>query len=217
MEEVAAVRRAALAAVDDVEPDRLHERIAARLDDASLAPGVLALVSAGATSDPPVDLADGVADRAAGVQLIYEDFRSLANWPTTTLGSTATATRPTWISSSRTSSSRVASTCSPGPRPPTPPSPSSVRSATTRQSVRRPTTTVSTPRSKLTFWNSPWSPASPPPASDPHRRSASTRLNWPLTASRRTPNCSVRRLPTRSGPRGAEQPSGDGTEAAADH
>ncbi|EMA34297.1 DUF7114 family protein [Haloarcula japonica] len=72
MEEVAAVRRAALAAVDDVEPDRLHERIDARLDDASLAPGVLTLVSAGATSDPPVDLADGVADRAAGVQLIYE-------------------------------------------------------------------------------------------------------------------------------------------------
>src|SRR6056297_1877922 len=72
MEEVAAVRRAALAAVDDVEPDRLHERIDARLDDASLAPGVLTLVSAGATSDPPVDLTDGVADRAAGVQLIYE-------------------------------------------------------------------------------------------------------------------------------------------------
>jgi len=72
MEEVAAVRRAALAAVDDVEPDRLHERIDARLDDASLAPGVLTLVSADATSDPPIDLADGVADRAAGVQLIYE-------------------------------------------------------------------------------------------------------------------------------------------------
>ncbi|GCF13910.1 hypothetical protein Harman_18450 [Haloarcula mannanilytica] len=72
MEEVAAVRRAALAAVDDVEPDRLHGRIDAHLDDASLAPGVLTLVSAGATSDPPVDLADGVADRAAGVQLIYE-------------------------------------------------------------------------------------------------------------------------------------------------
>jgi hypothetical protein len=72
MEEVAAVRRAALAAVDDVEPDQLYGRIDARLDDASLAPGVLTLVSAGATSDPPVDLADGVADRAAGVQLIYE-------------------------------------------------------------------------------------------------------------------------------------------------
>jgi len=72
MEEVAAVRRAALAAVDDVEPDRLHGRIDARLDDASLAPGVLTLVSADATSDPPIDLADGVSDRAAGVQLIYE-------------------------------------------------------------------------------------------------------------------------------------------------
>ncbi|WP_424001928.1 DUF7114 family protein [Haloarcula salina] len=72
MEEVAAVRRAALAAVDDVEPDRLRARIDARLDEASLAPGVLTLVSAGAARDPPADLADGVADRAAGVQLIYE-------------------------------------------------------------------------------------------------------------------------------------------------
>ncbi|WP_276273664.1 DUF7114 family protein [Haloarcula litorea] len=75
MEEVAAVRRAALAAVDDIEPDRLRERIAARLDDASMAPGVLTLVSAAAAGDPPTTPADGDTERAAGVQLIYEGLR----------------------------------------------------------------------------------------------------------------------------------------------
>ncbi|MDS0282406.1 DUF7114 family protein [Haloarcula onubensis] len=69
MEEVAAVRRAALAGVDDVEPERLRDRITARLDDASLAPGVLTLVAATATRGHTVDSDD---DRAAGVQLIYE-------------------------------------------------------------------------------------------------------------------------------------------------
>ena len=72
MEEVAAVRRAALAAVDDVEPDGFRDRITARLDDAPLTPGVLTLASANAARDPPVDVDDGIADRAAGVQLIYE-------------------------------------------------------------------------------------------------------------------------------------------------
>ncbi len=78
MEEAAAVRRAALAAVDDVEPARLRDRIEDRLDDASVAPGVLTLVSARAVRDGPFD---GVTDRAAGVQLIYEGLgltRSLA-------------------------------------------------------------------------------------------------------------------------------------------
>ncbi|MBX0286539.1 DUF7114 family protein [Haloarcula salinisoli] len=70
MEEVAAVRRAALAGVDDVEPERLRDRITARLDDASLAPGVLTLVAEAAARGIPV--ADSDADRAAGVQLIYE-------------------------------------------------------------------------------------------------------------------------------------------------
>src|SRR6056297_1707550 len=69
MEEVAAVRRAALAGVDDVEPERLRDRITARLDDASLAPGVLTLVAAAAARG---HAADSDADRAAGVQLIYE-------------------------------------------------------------------------------------------------------------------------------------------------
>ncbi|WP_254279643.1 DUF7114 family protein [Haloarcula marina] len=75
MEEVAAVRQAAVAAVDDVEPERLRERIIARLDDASLSPGVLTVVSASAARDPPADLSEGDADRAAGVQLIYEGLR----------------------------------------------------------------------------------------------------------------------------------------------
>ena len=70
MEEVAAVRRAALAGVDDVEPERLHDRIADRLDDASVAPGVLTLVAEATARGRPVD--DSDADRAAGVQLIYE-------------------------------------------------------------------------------------------------------------------------------------------------
>ena len=69
MEEAAAVRRAALAAVDDVEPARLRDRIENRFDEASVAPGVLTLVSARAVHD---DSLDGVTDRAAGVQLIYE-------------------------------------------------------------------------------------------------------------------------------------------------
>ncbi|MFB6151036.1 MAG: hypothetical protein ABEJ40_04440 [Haloarculaceae archaeon] len=80
MEEVAAVRRAALDAVGDVEPEGLRDRIRDRLDDGSLAPGVLAVLSARAVHDAreaaerefPVD---AVADRGAGVQLIYEGLR----------------------------------------------------------------------------------------------------------------------------------------------
>lgn len=69
MEEVAAVRQAALASVDDIEPERLRERVTARLDDASLGPGVLTLVTATVARD---ESTDGDADLAAGVQLIYE-------------------------------------------------------------------------------------------------------------------------------------------------
>jgi hypothetical protein len=70
MEEVAAVRRAALAGVDDIEPERLHDRIADRLDDASFAPGMLTLVAEAVGRGQTVDASD--EDRAAGVQLIYE-------------------------------------------------------------------------------------------------------------------------------------------------
>ncbi|MFB6165126.1 MAG: hypothetical protein ABEJ31_08200 [Haloarculaceae archaeon] len=73
MEEAAAVRRAALEAVDDVDPRRLYARIEQRLDGGSMAPGVLTLKSAAAVDEAAGR--DGVAERAAGVQLIYEGLR----------------------------------------------------------------------------------------------------------------------------------------------
>ncbi|WP_246023030.1 DUF7114 family protein [Halosimplex halophilum] len=80
MEEAAAVRGAALEAVGDVEPDRLRERIRERLEDGSMAPGVLTVLSAravtaGGSADAGSVDADAVADRGAGVQLIYEGLR----------------------------------------------------------------------------------------------------------------------------------------------
>lgn len=73
MEKAATVRQAALNAIEDVEPAHLRERIEQRIDDGSMAPGVLTLCSAQA-ADESVSL-DGIADRAAGVQLIYEGLR----------------------------------------------------------------------------------------------------------------------------------------------
>ncbi|ELZ26853.1 hypothetical protein C475_07961 [Halosimplex carlsbadense 2-9-1] len=79
MEEAAAVRGAALEAVGDVEPDRLRERIRERLEDGSMAPGVLTVLSARAVAGGATDArstdTDAVADRGAGVQLIYEGLR----------------------------------------------------------------------------------------------------------------------------------------------
>ena len=72
MEEVAAVRQAALTGVEDIEPERLRERITDRLADASLAPGVLTVVAAAAVRDTSAGVSDADAERAAGVQLIYE-------------------------------------------------------------------------------------------------------------------------------------------------
>lgn len=73
MEEAAAVRQAARDAVDDVEPDRLAERIRQRVDGGSVAPGALTVLSARAVDDGITQ--DGIAERAAGVQLIYEGLR----------------------------------------------------------------------------------------------------------------------------------------------
>jgi hypothetical protein len=73
MDDAARARDAAREALADVEPEQLREALDARLGDAAVTPGVLALVTARAL-EPDVDL-DDVADRAAGVQLIYEGLR----------------------------------------------------------------------------------------------------------------------------------------------
>jgi hypothetical protein len=80
MDEVAAVRRAALDAVDDVEPGGFQERIRDHLDDGSLAPGVLAVSSARAVRASRDATGDdfalaAIAERGAGVQLIYAGLR----------------------------------------------------------------------------------------------------------------------------------------------
>lgn len=73
MDDAERTRAAARDAVSDIEPRRLRELVDDRLADASMTPGVLTLVSARAV-DPAVR-SDKVADRAAGVQLIYEGLR----------------------------------------------------------------------------------------------------------------------------------------------
>jgi hypothetical protein len=73
MEDAVRAHEAAREALADVEPERLREALYDRLAAASMTPAVLALVGARAV-DPAVD-ADGIAERAAGVQLIYEGLR----------------------------------------------------------------------------------------------------------------------------------------------
>ncbi|PSP46263.1 hypothetical protein BRC69_03975 [Halobacteriales archaeon QH_6_66_25] len=51
MDEAVATRRAALDAVEDVEPDRLHERIAEHVQAGSMVPGVLTILSVRAVTD----------------------------------------------------------------------------------------------------------------------------------------------------------------------
>ncbi|MFT4921073.1 MAG: hypothetical protein ACI8XM_000266 [Haloarculaceae archaeon] len=83
MEEAAAVRRAALDATDDVEPGPLRDRIASQLGDGSMVPGVLTILTVRALSDGASrtiagsdgSLLEPVAERAAGVQLIYDGLR----------------------------------------------------------------------------------------------------------------------------------------------
>lgn len=83
MEDSVAVRRAALDAIADVEPAPLRNHIAAQLGDGSMVPGVLTILTVRALSDgasPTDDAGDGrllepVAERAAGVQLIYDGLR----------------------------------------------------------------------------------------------------------------------------------------------
>lgn len=95
-------RRGAFEAVSDVEPPALREYIETTLEEASMVPGVLTIESAAATAPdghshldatsqpmPPTDRdvdsslefaediadTDGIRNRAAGVQLIYEGLR----------------------------------------------------------------------------------------------------------------------------------------------
>ncbi|MEF8775611.1 MAG: hypothetical protein V5A43_03790 [Haloarculaceae archaeon] len=81
MEEAAAVRRAARDAVEDVEPAPLREHIEHHLAEASMVPGVLTILCVRAVDERPGDdrtrgsLADPVAKRAAGVQLVYDGLR----------------------------------------------------------------------------------------------------------------------------------------------
>lgn len=78
MEEAAAVRRAALDTVEDVEPAPLRQRIERQLDAGSMVPGVLTILAVRALPDRPAPdpaaggLDDPVARRAAGVQLVYD-------------------------------------------------------------------------------------------------------------------------------------------------
>jgi hypothetical protein len=71
MDEAAAVRRAALGAVGDVTPPRLRDDIEGFVADGSLLPGVVTIATATAADADP----DGLTDRAAGVQLIYDGLR----------------------------------------------------------------------------------------------------------------------------------------------
>lgn len=77
-----AVRRAALEAIEDVEPVPLREAIEAHVERGSAVPGVLTLYGVRAVAEGSSPIADGngtlteaVATRAAGVQLIFDGLR----------------------------------------------------------------------------------------------------------------------------------------------
>jgi len=81
MDEAAATRRAAHDAIADVEPAGLRERIARQLDDGSMVPGIVTILTARETGTGPdgtlsgEPLSEPIACRAAGVQLIYDGLR----------------------------------------------------------------------------------------------------------------------------------------------
>ena len=70
MEEASSVRRAAREAVRDVDPEPFREAIERTIDEGSMAPGVLVVLSARAADE--LTSVETVASRAAGTQLIYE-------------------------------------------------------------------------------------------------------------------------------------------------
>jgi hypothetical protein len=73
MDDAERTRETARQALSDIEPERLREVLDGRLASASMTPAVLTVVSARAL-DPGVSV-DGLCERAAGVQLIYEGLR----------------------------------------------------------------------------------------------------------------------------------------------
>ena len=73
MDEAVRTRQAAYDAVTDIEPDTLRELLEERLHEGSMAPGALTLSSARAIDGSAT--AGSVAERGAGVQLIYEGLR----------------------------------------------------------------------------------------------------------------------------------------------
>jgi len=82
MDEAAQARIAARAAIDDISPAALRDLIDDRLREASVAPGALTWLSARATGRT-IDRSE-LADRSAGVQLIYDGLditRTLARAP----------------------------------------------------------------------------------------------------------------------------------------
>jgi len=70
MDDAARARDAACEALADVEPDQLREALEDRIANAAVTPACWYSVTRAV--DPPVD-PDTVVDRAAGVQLIYDE------------------------------------------------------------------------------------------------------------------------------------------------
>jgi hypothetical protein len=80
MEDAVAIRRVAIGAVDDVEPLPLRATIERHIADGSMVPGMFTLQAVRATADGSAPATDGdlpepIANRAAGVQLIYDGLR----------------------------------------------------------------------------------------------------------------------------------------------
>lgn len=77
MQEAAAVRAAALEAVEDIDPRRVYNRIAELLDTESMAPGIFTIACANAILNrsgrtvEDLETEDAILERATGVQLIY--------------------------------------------------------------------------------------------------------------------------------------------------
>lgn len=78
MDEAAKCRRAAREAVRDIDPPELRNAIETALENDSMMPGALTLVTARAATADDLDV-DTIAERAAGVQLIYEGLSSIRN------------------------------------------------------------------------------------------------------------------------------------------